>query len=550
MRNYALRFRMLVLFVIGIGVSSETSAQRKTGRSKNVDMYMGSAIKKAADKKMSQFLVVNNSGYITHTYFSGSDIYTVYDTTLQPISKVKFDRTGSSKDLVHKGFIRLKNKAVLLTGKTLNYDKANAVYLGEFDAEALKLKETTEITRVNGNGFYTDFHNAHLGYSVSEDGSKFVVYFKKIKRSYKSEDLIKRFRFLVFDSKLKKLWEQDVDFESKEGDLLLGGSDREKEGSETAICIADNGTVFCWGRTDKGDGYENDGRYHVKLSRINADGHEMVSLSGDQEKKIRDWMIHGTETGMIMAANYMEWENTTKSFLQKSDGFAFVSWTGAVKQRPVFKFHEFDHDYMTLNQSKTIIKRINRDEAKGAAGAFEDNFQINGFLKIDSDNYLVLGESRHDSTKYNAHLDIDIITYTRRDAHFFSVSARDGRLNWSTRVPKFQRNRTADGLGYACKVLGKKLYVLFNDHFDNITKEWTTLAGPAKFSKTDNPVVLMTIDMDNPQETVKREKLWKTEQPKSYFEPYNFYSTEGSDEGLLYLDDGVGKERFVRMVFR
>ncbi|MBL4586393.1 MAG: hypothetical protein JKX84_04955, partial [Flavobacteriales bacterium] len=490
------------------------------------------------------------NGYVTHTYFSGSDIYTVYDTTLQPISKVKFDRTGSSKDLIHKGFIRLKNKAVLLTGKNLNYDKANAVYLAEFDAEALKLKETKEITRVDGNGFYTDFHQAHLGYSVSEDGSKFVVYFKKIKRAYKSDDNIQRFRFLVFDADLKKLWEQDVDFTSEDGDFLLGGSDWEKEGNEKSICIANNGNVYCWGRADKGDGYDNDARYHVKLSKVSAEGDEMVELSGDQEKKIRNWTIRGTETGMIMAANYMEWENTTKSYLQKSDGFAFVSWTGAVKQRPVFKFHEFERDYMTLHQSKTIVKRVNNGEAKGPAGAFEDNFQINGFRKLEGDNYLILAESRHDSVKFNAHLDIDITTYTRRDAHFFSVSAKDGRLNWSTRIPKFQRNRTADGLGYICKVLGDKLYVIFNDHFDNITKEWKSSNGPTKFSKTDNPVVLMTIDMKNPQETVKREKLWKTEQPKSYFVPSNFYSSEGAPEGLLYLDDKIGKERFVKLIFK
>ncbi len=550
MGNFGPGFRILILLMLGIGISIHSSGQRKTGRSPNLDVFMRAAIDKAAAKKMSQLLIANSNGFITHAYFSGQDIYTVYDTTLQPVSKARFDRIGNSRDLVHGGFIRLIDKAVLLTGKNLNFAKANTVYLTEFNAEALKLGEAKEVSRVDGNGFYTDFHKAHLGYSISEDGSRFVVYFKKIKRAYKGDDRVQRFRFLVFDSDLGKLWEQDVDFEDKDGDLLIGGSNWGKEGSETAICIADNGTVFCWGRTDKGDGYENDSRYRVNLTKITADGHETVALSGDQEKKIRDWVIRGTETGMVMAANYMEWENTTKSYLQKSDGFAFVSWTGAVKQRPVFKFHEFSHDHMTLNQSKTIIKRVNRDEAKGAAGAFEDNFQINGFRKIDSDNYIVLGESRHDSSKYNAHLDIDIITYTRRDAHFFSVSARDGRLNWSTRVPKFQRNRTAEGLGYVCKVVGRKMYVMFNDHFDNIEKGWSPINGVGRFTKMDNPVVLLAIDMDNPRTLVRREKLWTTEKTSSYFEEVNFFNSSNPFEALLYLDDRVGKERFVRMIFK
>ncbi len=541
--------RRLLLVAICLWYSPYLSAQRKTGRSTNVDVYMGAAVKKTAERKMNQFLAANNNGYITHTYHLGEDIFTAYDSTLQPISKVNFDRKSSEKDLVHKGFIRLKGKAILLTGKALHYDKANAVYLTEFDLKELKFNETTEISRIDGNGFYKDFHQAHLGYSVSEDGSKFVVYFKKIKRAYKSDDRTQRFRFIVFDSSLEKLWEQDVDFESGDGDYRLGGSDWEKEGNDAAICLANNGNVYCWGRTDKGDGFDNDQRYHVKLSKITKEGHDKIGLSGDQSKKIRDWKIHGTESGMLMAANYMERENKTKSYLEKSDGFAFVQWSGAVKQRPVFKFIGFDEEYMTLNQPKHVVKRVSRDEGK-PAGAFEDNFQIKGFRKMDQDNYLILGETHHDSTKFNAHLDIDIVTYSRGDAHFFSINARDGKLNWSTRIPKLQRNKTAEGLGYICKVVGRKMYVMFNDHFDNIEKGWSPSNGVGRFTKMDNPVVLLTMDMDNPRKPVRREKLWTTEKTNSYFEEYNFFNSSNPFESLLYLDDGVGKERFVRMIFK
>ena len=78
---------------------------------------------------------------------------------------------------------------------------------------------------------------------------------------------------------------------------------------------------------------------------------------------------------------FKHWENDTKSWLEKSDGFAFVNWSGAVKQRPVFKFIEFDDDYMTLHQSKSIVKRVDKD-SKGSAGAFEDNFVIKGFQNL------------------------------------------------------------------------------------------------------------------------------------------------------------------------
>ena len=157
----------------------------------------------------------------------------------------------------------------------------------------------------------------------------------------------------------------------------------------------------------RGDAFEHEYRFNVKLSKISEAGHEMVELTGDQAKRIRDWTIQGTDEGMIMAANYMEWENTSKSFLEKSDGFAFVTWSGAIKQKPILKFNNFEIDYMILNQSSSIAKRVCRDSKK-PAGAFEDNFNINGFERIDQDNYLVLGESRHDSVKYNAHLAIDI----------------------------------------------------------------------------------------------------------------------------------------------
>jgi outer membrane protein assembly factor BamB len=204
---------------------------------------------------------------------------------------------------------------------------------------------------------------------------------------------------------------------------------------------------------------------------------------------------------------------------------------------------------MILHQSKSIVKRVEKD-SKNAAGAFEDNFVIKGFTKLDGDNYLIMAESSLDSTKFNAHLDIDIITYTRKDAQFFSVNITDGKLNWSTRVPKDQENKTGKGLGYSCKVVDDKLYVLFNDNFANTEKEWTPEVGVAKFDKMDNPIVLVAINMANPTSMAKREKLWTSEKTGSYFEEYNFLSLDASSEGILYLDDEVGKEQFARMVFK
>lgn len=542
-------FLGVMMVAFSLGSATEGFAQRKTGRSDNLDVYMGSSIKKEADKKMTQFLAYNSNGYVTYTFYNRQDIFTVYDTTLQPISSTKFDRLQSADGYVNKGFIRLKDKAVLLTGKTLNYDKANTVYLSVFDAEALKLEDPKEVTRVEGNGFHANFNDSHLNYAVSEDGSTFVVYFKKAKRADKKDDPTQTFRFMAFDANLDKKWQQDVEFRSGDGVFRLGGSDWAETAPEASVGIANDGTVYCWGRTDKGDAFDNDARYHVKLTKVNSEGFETIDLSGDQDKLIRDWTLQGTENGMIMAANYMDWENTTKSWLEKADGFALVSWTGAVKQRPVFKYIPFDDEYMILHQSKSIVKRVEKD-SKDAAGAFEDNFVINGFTKLGGDNYLIMAESSLDSTKFNAHLDIDITTYTRRDAQFFSVNASDGKLNWSTRVPKFQENKTGKGLGYVCKVVGRKLYVLFNDNFANIEKEWKAEDGVAKFDNMDNPIVLTTINLDEPTKLEKREKLWTSEKTASYFEGFNFLSLDGSNEGILYLDDEVGKEQFVRMVFK
>jgi len=546
MKQYFLGVMMVAL---SLGSATEGFAQRKTGRSDNLDVYMGSSIKKEADKKMTQFLAYNSNGYVTYTFYNRQDIFTVYDTTLQPISSTKFDRLQSADGYVNKGFIRLKDKAVLLTGKTLNYDKANTVYLSVFDAEALKLEDPKEVTRVEGNGFHSNFNDSHLNYAVTEDGSTFVVYFKKAKRADKKDDPTQTFRFMAFDADLDKKWQQDVEFRSGDGVFRLGGSDWAETAPEASVGIANDGTVYCWGRTDKGDAFDNDARYHVKLTKVNSEGFETIDLSGDQDKLIRDWTLQGTENGMIMAANYMDWENTTKSWLEKADGFALVSWTGAVKQRPVFKYIPFDDEYMILHQSKSIVKRVEKD-SKDVAGAFEDNFVINGFTKLGGDNYLIMAESSLDSTKFNAHLDIDITTYTRRDAQFFSVNASDGKLNWSTRVPKFQENKTGKGLGYVCKVVGRKLYVLFNDNFANIEKEWKAEDGVAKFDNMDNPIVLTTINLDEPTKLEKREKLWTSEKTASYFEGVNFLSLDGSNEGILYLDDEVGKEQFVRMVFK
>ncbi|MGB0368112.1 MAG: hypothetical protein ACPGD8_01830, partial [Flavobacteriales bacterium] len=467
MKKASLLFSLM--FALGaLTTTSDVFAQRKTGRSPNVDMYFGKAIKKAPGKSMSQMLVSNSNGFITHSFFNQQEIYTVYDTTFQPVSNNKVDRLQSDDAFVRKGFINLKDKSVLLTGQTLHYDKANVVYLAEFDAESLKTEKPTEVTRVTGNGFHPNFNDAHLNFAVSPNGNKFVVYFIKARRADKKDDPTAHFQFMVFDADLKMLWKQDVAFES-DNTFYLGGGDWQDEPVDNAIGIDNSGNVFCWGRTDKGEGYESDSRYNVKLSKINADGLEMISLAGDEEKLLRNWTLQGAESGMVMAANYMDWENTTKSWVEKADGFAFVNWSGAVKQRPVFKFIEFSDEYMTMNQSKGNKKKVQK-LAKGPAGAFEVNFVVKGFEKLDDENYLVMAETHLDSTIFNAHLEKDITTYMRKDAQFFSVNARTGKLNWDLRIPKHQQNKTNDGMGYVCKVSGEKMYVIFNDHFDNVEK--------------------------------------------------------------------------------
>lgn len=509
---------------------------------------MGTAIKKTVGKSMDQLLVSNANGFVMHGFFNQQDIYTAYDTTLQPVSDNKIDRLQSDEAFVRKGFIRLKEKAVLLTGQTLHYDKANVVYLSAFDAENLTTEKPVEVSRVSGNGFHPNFNYAYLNYAVSEDQTKFVVYFIKARRSDKKDDPTAHFQFMVFDSDLKMLWKQDIAFES-DNTYYLGGKDWQDEPAENAVGIDNSGVVYCWGRTDKGDGFENDSRYNVKISKITSEGHEIIPLAGDQDKFLRNWTLQGTESGMIMAANYMDWENTTKSWIEKADGLAFLSWSGAVKQRPVFKNIPFTDEFMTMNQSKGIQKRVQKLE-KEPAGAFEVNFVIKGFQKLDDENYLVMAETHLDSTIFNAHLEKDITTYMRKDAQFFSVNSRSGKLNWNLRIPKHQENKTAEGMGYVCKVAGEKMYVIFNDHFDNVEKEWTTEKGVSKFSKMDNPVVMLAIDLNDPAKSVKREKLWKSEKVKTYFEPVNFYTSQDSNEGMLYLDDPLGKDIFVRMVFK
>lgn len=538
-----------LILVLSFGMLSQTMAQRKTGRSKNVDVWMGRAYKKEPSKKMTQFLTANDNGYITHTFHNRQDIFTVYDTTLQPVSTARVDRLQSDEGYVNKGFIRLNNRVVLLTGKTLRYDKANTVYLAPFDEETLKVGDNVEVSRVDGNSYYTNFNDAHLNYVVSENGTRFVVYFKKASQSEKAGSPTQTFRFMVFDEDLEKQWQQDVTFSASEGAVQLGGSNWMQDAPKAAVGIANNGTVYCWSRIDKGDAYETDARYEVKLTKINITGFETIDLAGDQQKRIRDWTLQGTQSGMIMAANYMDWENDTKSWLEKSDGFAFVSWSGMTKQRPVLTFTEFDEEYMTLHQSKSITRRIKKD-ARGNAGAFEDNFVIHGFTNLGDDNYLIRAESSLDSTKYNAHLDIDITTYTRRDAQFFSINAQTGKVNWSTRVPKYQENKTKNGLGYFAKVVNGKLYVIFNGQYSSTEKEWTPLNGVDKFDKMDNPIILVTIDMENPRKLERRERLWKSEKTKSYFEPLQSYTQPTSNWALFYLDDEVGKEQFVKMYFK
>ncbi|MFT4681195.1 MAG: hypothetical protein ACI9YU_001034, partial [Flavobacteriales bacterium] len=311
------------------------------------------------------------------------------------------------------------------------------------------------------------------------------------------------------------------------------------------VLVSDNGDAYVWGEIDRGAELEDSERYKLKLFKLNKDGVKMTSTSklrGSESK------IVATQGHLVMVSTFGQYGLKQKSgfVLGGAEGLQLLRWNGD-SDNPTVKELAFGIDHLSNNKTGKALKNLQKMESKGTP-LLSPNFTINDLILLE-DNSLIVAAQNQNVEKEVATNGYTTYTHTGGDIHVFSLSDKD-KINWSQQIPVNQINKDGLGIGYGIKVWNNSAYVFFNDHFDNVAKEWTTEKSPSKWTgKDDHAVAYVAIDMANPDNEQKRNQYWKSRSAGVTMKPALFTSHFDQDYGLLFIEGGKQKLRLIRLEF-
>ncbi len=114
-------------------------------------------------------------------------------------------------------------------------------------------------------------------------------------------------------------------------------------------------------------------------------------------------------------------------------------------------------------------------------------------------------------------------------------------------VPKYQERKYGPaGHGFVEAVNGRKLYLFYNDAFENLEPDWDG-RKIKEFKVPPNPVTLATLSLDDPTSVV-REQAWEADWlDKRMFMLHTSGKQVSANTYALYVKSGRGMERLVKL---
>ena len=180
-------------------------------------------------------------------------------------------------------------------------------------------------------------------------------------------------------------------------------------------------------------------------------------------------------------------------FPANAEGLRIFRWNGDSKQKPTMKEVEISMEHLSFNRNPKDVKKLQRLESKGTTDLVK--IVLDHAVVLDDNSILVAGQTRYVETKVASN-GYTNITHFGKEIHLFNID-QNSKLAWSNQIPVLQQKKTGDGLGYMFKVANNKAYVVFNDHEENLTKEWNTSMKVAKYNEYGNPVARVIIDLND-----------------------------------------------------
>ncbi len=519
-----------VLILVG-----NSSAQKRIDNAKDAEVYVSSIISRKRGKTIDRYMKIEDDEYNLRLESKREYEFVRYNTQLE-IVESRTEKTSINERIEKnekrygKGqrmFFRFGDRDYLLMG--VKDGDHNIFTIAELDENDNLVSEPRQLARIEGIGHYRKVRSAYLDYEFSEDGSKLLIWFRLRVKTDQNGDNYTRYRFMVFDSDLKKLWTEDVDFLNTGGAVNYRGNG----------WLLNDGSVYCFATLNRGRDHASEGRLAMRLYHI--DGVELQVTTQNCGSAKNSWKVNLIDNEMWLISTYGDASLFTGKL---SEGFVFLKWSGIDADEVRMLLAPFGLDHIIKNQPKEDIVKWQKSVSENKP-AYVPNLNLHRALKQEDGSFLIFGQEQSSRETKNGGT-----IYYNQDLHIFNLS-ENGKIRWSNIVTINQRTwEGSTGAGYRYKILDDMVYVIFNDNYDNLKEGWNSSQPVARFMTNDNPVTLVSLDLKEPEVKLQRQLLWDSKSVGGLFSPRKYYSHNESDFALVYIEGDNLKQSLVRIDFK
>lgn len=377
--------------------------------------------------------------------------------------------------------------------------------------DGMNESQPTEFLRLPKENAFRDFKYQRPSILKSDNGS-YALLAMKLPEPDKSDPPVFTHQYVMFGPEMNVLWSKEMKYDHAEG--------RQRVENEFPL---DDGSVISLTRIDKGRGFEAEKRFEQRLYRIN--GAEVNKTGFPSKGKVLLKHIEQKGDGISAVLTYG---------LRSYEGLLLVDWD--FDEDPTIKKVPYGIDHLIKKAPEKQVKKYTKANEKGKPLTIE-KFEVEGVEKMADGTRIIHGQERW--------LNEDFITGPIR---LFGLN-KNNEMVWSQVIPvKQTRSGTNEGLGYLFKIVGNMAYVIFNDNYRNLSwKEGSS--EPSTYSGPDNPVVLVSFDITDPDGTYSRKQLWESKDVGGMFSLSKYYHKNDDNFGVAYIQGRHLKECLVKIEF-
>lgn len=526
----------LILICLSFFICFSANGQSK---SKKVDISMGPEEKGSKRETLSDIIGFDETGFyaIKIRYRIGGGDYTLekYNKRMEFVRSVDLVVKEEGKRKEVEGIYMLDGKLMMFTSFYNQKQKKKYVFVQEVNKKTLNFG--TRSKKIGeypfGGNFKLGSWGGSVGIQMSRDSSKVLLY-SDIQDKKKEND---EFKFQVFDTELNELWSNmvKVPYENQLFDIQKVKVDNDGNVYMVGLKYKERRKLFSRG----------DANYEYKILAYTQNGateKEYDVKMGD--RFLSDLQLAIDESGDLICGGFYSDQNT---FNVK--GSYFLRIDKETQEVKAESFKEFSIESMFQESSDKAKAKAEKKKAKGKNVELF-SYDLDEIILRADGGAVMIGEQFYTRTytRTDAQGNMSSTTYFYfNDIIVVNVSP-SGEIEWVELVPKRQSSSNDGGFfsSYASAVVDDKLYLVFNDHANNLMRK----EGDKVYRFTgrkDALVVLVEIDKEG-NET--REALFTVRESDIITRPKVSQQLGVNSKDFLIYGQKKKTHRFVKLTFK